>query len=160
MIPLLVAAAISGALAKAPDRSPGDSAALQGHVIIDAKPNNMVVIGIDADRDGFSDEVFWFFSNSPVAVRLDLQQATLDYRGDDLTVITDEGRLYEFSISEGRTPRQGPRNVPDTTVFSGYGLNHSMGDHTHVRMVFSAPRRGSGETALPARSWLAYSAFR
>lgn len=136
MLSLLLAAALA-----APNRAPADYALLQGRVIVVTRAAHAVAIAVDTNNDGYADDLFWFFAASAPPLRVYSEKASLEFRGDEVIVVTgDTGELYSFTAGTPRLAQRGQAG-PASSVFGGYGLNHMMGPRVNA-IYMPSPRVG------------------
>jgi hypothetical protein len=124
MLSLILAAAITSS---SPSRSPADYAILSGAVRAIRKSDRAVLIGVDENRDGLADHLFWFFASPAPAVDFSSSSALVEFRGDELVIVGGkENRQLVFSVGPRRHRAQTQWSGPHAS-FSGVGLTHQMG---------------------------------
>ncbi len=110
--------------------------------MITTQSDETVLVSVDTDNDGFADELFRFFALPAPSVSFYSGNASIEFRGDELIVISGEtGELYAFSVGPPRLPQRVFGTGPSVSIFPGYGLNHEMGPHVN-KIYMPWPQKG------------------
>ena len=117
-------------------RPAGDPTTLHGNVVVKSMSEHEIVTFVDEDGDRVVDDTFAFWSESPLPP-LDYQtsDATIDYRGDALTVTSADGISIAFAIN----------GEASATRMVGYGLNHHTGRFANQFRIDALDGREVGE---------------
>jgi len=144
MLYLMLAAVLA-----APARSPADYAIIQGRTLIVTRTRNAVAIAVDTDYDGSLDDLFWFYSKTPPSLRVYSEQASIEFRGDELVVVSaDTGETHVFSVGRPRVAVHHIHDLPEisSAAYAGYGISHKMGPSVNAIRLFSSNGHGRLKT--------------
>lgn len=151
MFSIVLAAAIAASVSgTAPGKSVSDFTLLKGRVIITQRSSESVVIAVDEDGNGYADHLFWFFSTQAPALNVRTESALVEWRGDELVVISgDSGDLVSFTVGKPQVAQRGIGSGAAFAAYSGYGLNHVIGPNvSRVRMPSQPPHAAGRVTTL------------
>lgn len=117
----------TGSLLASPTATAADPGTFHGRTLIRSYDEHRILIALDSHGTNKADHLFRFWSEEtlpPIDLKFD---ASLQFYGNELIVISDDDKtIYRFTVGGSQPHQFRMSENAEATGYTGYGLNHEM----------------------------------